>query len=157
MKIILTIILLLSFSSPKITYFANPPLEHSLPDVLAHIKSFEGWHYNNKEYIGYGHLRLKTDKCINPTKAQGDSILKVDIRNYIHAFKDYEDSIALGLMAYNIGIGGVYATGIPKAMKAKESRTKIKEMWMKVTQIKGKSNLGLQRRRRIEIIYFLKD
>ena len=51
------------------------------------VKRFEGWHGEKKHwpYVGWGHKVLPGERFTNSiTKAQGDSILRADLRKLLH-------------------------------------------------------------------------
>ena len=71
------------------------------------IKRFEGWHGERKHwpYVGWGHKVLPGEKFTNNiSKAQGDSILRADLRKLCILFRDFgKDSLLLAVLAYNVG------------------------------------------------------
>ena len=69
------------------------------------IKRFEGWHGERKHwpYVGWGHKVLPGEKFTNNiSKAQGDSILRADLRKLCILFRDFgKDSLLLSEISDN--------------------------------------------------------
>ena len=69
------------------------------------VKRFEGWHGEKKHwpYVGWGHKVLPGERFTNSiTKAQGDSILRADLRKLCRMFSYLgRDSILLSEISDN--------------------------------------------------------
>lgn len=96
------------------------------------VKRFEGWHGEKKHwpYVGWGHKVLPGERFTNSiTKAQGDSILRADLRKLCRMFSYLgRDSLIVSVLAYNVGCSRVKGYGkIPKSRLLKN--------WSRVTAI----------------------
>ena len=71
------------------------------------VKRFEGWHGEKKHwpYVGWGHKVLPGERFTNGiTKAQGDSILRADLRKLCRMFSYLgRDSLLAAVLSYNVG------------------------------------------------------
>ena len=67
------------------------------------VKRFEGWHGEKKHwpYVGWGHKVLPGERFTNSiTKAQGDSILRADLRKLCRMFSYLgRDSLIVSVLA----------------------------------------------------------
>lgn len=98
-------------------------IEHNADSILfekaiEHLKEYEG--YRSEVYIdvdgsrtiGYGHHLLEDEYYTTVNKEFATSVLKKDLTQRVNTIKekynlDYKESLALGLFAYNIGMGGL--------------------------------------------------
>ncbi len=71
------------------------------------VKRFEGWHGEKKHwpYVGWGHKVLPGERFTNSiSKAQGDSILREDLRKLCRMFSYLgRDSLLAAVLSYNVG------------------------------------------------------
>lgn len=79
------------------------------------IKRFEGWHGERKHwpYVGWGHKVLPGEKFTNNiSKAQGDSILRADLRKLCRMFSYLgRDSLLVSVLPTTWGLTASRGTG----------------------------------------------
>lgn len=110
-KIIVSIAIFLFVS--KSTINPVPEISHKcsgdnclFDEAVQLIKENEGWHTkNNYPYVGYGHkLTPKDTFNHNISKDFADKLLREDLLQKCAVFRKYgEDSLLLGVLAYNVG------------------------------------------------------
>lgn len=129
--------------------------------AVACIKVFEGWHTTrNHPYIGYGHQLLPGEKLTaNLTKAQADSLLRVDLRKRYATFRRFgKDALLLTVLSYNVGEYRLLGYGkIPKSnliRKLEQGNRDIYKEYVSFRRYKGKVVRSIERRREIEFQLF---
>lgn len=88
------------------------------------------WREKHWPYVGWGHKVLPGERFTNSiTKAQGDSILRADLRKLCRMFSYLgRDSLIVSVLAYNVGCSRIKGYGkIPKSRLLKN--------WSRVTAI----------------------
>lgn len=147
---ILTLILCFGMTAsakPKLGIMELPPFEKAV--VI--IKHFETMHDSRKHwpYIGYRHQVQPGEpyyKGITLTEKQADALLRKDLRKFVSMYKEYgEDSLILGVLAYNCGPGVVNKSSILK--KLKRGDRNIYKEYTAHCHYKGKFHKGLFKRR----------
>jgi GH24 family phage-related lysozyme (muramidase) len=126
-------------------------------DAVECIKRFEGRHTEKHyPYVGYGH-KLKTGETFNANIPEevADSLLRKDLLKQCAAFRDFgQDSLLLGVLAYNIGIYRLLGNGkIPKSrliQKLEAGNRNIYNEYISYRKYKGKILPSLERRRKEE-------
>jgi len=130
------------------------------------LKSFEGW--RSKAYrdsvgvwtIGYGHTSMAGPPKVTPnmtiTKAQGEAILKKDLKKYEKAVNDYvrvqltqEQFDALVSFCYNVGPGNFKKSSVLRYVNARKFDD-VPSRLMLWNKAGGKVLRGLTRRRAAE-------
>lgn len=122
------------------------------------IKRFEGWHGERKHwpYVGWGHKVLPGEKFTNNiSKAQGDSILRADLRKLCILFRDFgKDSLLLAVLAYNVGPYRLLGYGkIPKSRLIKRLESGDRDIYDEYVSFRcyrGKVVPSIERRRKEE-------
>lgn len=129
--------------------------------AVACIKSFEGWHHaRHHPYIGYGHKLLPGEKLTcNLTKAQADSLLRVDLIKRCHTFRRFgKDALLLAVLSYNVGEYRLLGSGrIPKSnliRKLEAGNRDIYQEYISYCRYKGRRHAGLLKRRKTEFALF---
>ena len=115
------------------------------------IKRFEGWHGERKHwpYVGWGHKVLPGEKFTNNiSKAQGDSILRADLR------KLCRDSLLVSVLAYNVGAFRLKGYGkMPKSRLLKKLEIGDRDIYDEYVSFRcyrGKVVPSIERRRKEE-------
>lgn len=83
-----------------------PKIEDPLFEkAVSLVKESEGWHDNHWPYVAYGHRVLPQERLTaNMTRAQGDSLLRADLRKRCVIFRKFgKDSLLLGVLSYQVG------------------------------------------------------
>lgn len=115
------------------------------------IISYEGWN-NDAIYIGYGHMRQQGENFDNFTISNGRELILKDLKANCKVFTNYnKDSLALGLLAYNIG---AYSTGmktIVNAINSNVSRNTLDSLWLELCYIGNTKYPNLLDRRKWEL------
>lgn len=136
------------------------------PKGIKLLKSFEGW--RSKAYrdsvgvwtIGYGHTSMagppKVTSSMTITKAQGEAILKKDLKKYEKAVNDYvrvqltqEQFDALVSFCYNVGPGNFKKSSVLRYVNARRFDD-VPSRLMLWNKAGGKVLRGLTRRRAAE-------
>ena len=102
------------------------------------VKRFEGWHGEN-----------------SITKAQGDSILRADLRKLCRMFSYLgRDSLIVSVLAYNVGCSRIKGYGkIPKSRLLKKLESGDRDIYKEYVSFrcyKGKVVPSIERRRKVE-------
>jgi len=136
------------------------------PKGIKLLKAFEGW--RSKAYrdsvgvwtIGYGHTSMAGSPKVTPnmtiTKAQGEAILKKDLKKYEKAVNDYvrvqltqEQFDALVSFCYNVGPGNFKKSSVLRYVNARRFED-VPSRLMIWNKAGGKVLRGLTRRRAAE-------
>ena len=136
------------------------------PKGIKLLKSFEGW--RSKAYrdsvgvwtIGYGHTSMAGPPKVTPnmtiTKAQGEAILKKDLKKYEKAVNDYvrvqltqEQFDALVSFCYNVGPGNFKKSSVLRYVNARRFDD-VPSRLMLWNKAGGRVLRGLTRRRAAE-------
>ena len=114
MRLVLCVLSLLFLFIPGLTaqdadkgkqqrIYELPPFERA----IICTKRYEGWHGSRKNlpYIGYGHKLLPKERLTHKiSRAQGDSLLRADMRKLCRMFRRFgRDSVLLACLAYQVG------------------------------------------------------
>ena len=87
----------------RLRIYELPPFERA---ILC-TKHYEGWHGEKRHlpYIGYGHKLLPGERLTHKiSRAQGDSLLRADMRKLCRMFRRFgQDSVLLACLAYQVG------------------------------------------------------
>lgn len=125
--------------------------------AIACVKKFEGWHTSrNYPYVGWGHCLLPGEKLDSHlTKAQGDSLLRVDLRKRCVTFRRFKkDSLLLAVLSYQVGEYRLLGYGkIPKSnliRKLERGDRNIYKEYISYRMWKGKVIRSIERRRKCE-------
>lgn len=121
------------------------------------IKHFEGWHTaRNYPYVGWGHRLLPGERLDSHlTKAQGDSLLRADLRKRCVTFRRFgKDAVLLAVLSYNVGEYRLLGSGkIPKSnliKKLERGDRDIYKEYVSYRKYKGKVVRSIERRRKCE-------
>ena len=105
---------------------------------------------------GWGHKVLPGEKFTNNiSKAQGDSILRADLRKLCILFRDFgKDSLLLAVLAYNVGPYRLLGYGkIPKSRLIKRLESGDRDIYDEYVSFRcyrGKVVPSIERRRKEE-------
>ena len=121
-------------------------------------KHYEGWHGSRKHlpYIGYGHKLLPGERLTHKiSRAQGDSLLRADMRKLCRMFRRFgRDSVLLACLAYQVGPYRLLGSGkLPKSKlisKLERGDRDISKEYVSFRKWKGKVVPSIERRRRVE-------
>lgn len=138
----------------KLKIYGLPPFERA---ILC-TKHYEGWHGGRKHlpYIGYGHKLLPGERLTYKiSRAQGDSLLRADIRKLCRMFRRFgRDSFLLACLAYQVGPYRLLGSGkLPKSKlirKLERGDRDIFKEYVSFRKWKGKVVPSIERRRRVE-------
>lgn len=127
--------------------------------AVACTKFYEGWHGEKKQlpYIGYGHKLLPGELLTHKiSRAQGDSLLRADMRKLCRMFRRFgRDSTLLACLAYQVGPYRLLGNGkIPKSRlirKLERGDRDIQQEYLRYCHWNGKKIASIQRRRRVEL------
>lgn len=116
------------------------------------IKKYEGLHSSKHwPYIGYGHQVIKGEKYrrgVVLKQDEAEELLRKDLKKYIGQFRQYgADSILLGVLAYNIGVGNVRKSSLTSLL---DNESKLRETYLAHCRYRGKIMTQIQRRRQEE-------
>ena len=123
------------------------------------VKRFEGWHGEKRHlpYIGYGHKLLPGERLTHKiSRAQGDSLLRADMRKLCRMFRRFgQDSVLLACLAYQVGPyrllgGGKHPKSRLIRMLERGNRDIHKE-YVSFRKWKGSVIPSIERRRRVEL------
>ena len=141
---------------------AKPPRIYELPPFERAIlctKHYEGWHGEKRHlpYIGYGHKLLPGERLPHKIRrAQGDSLLRADMRKLCRMFRRFgQDSVLLACLAYQVGPyrllgGGKHPKSRLIRMLERGNRDIHKE-YVSFRKWKGSVIPSIERRRRVEL------
>lgn len=127
--------------------------------AIACTKFYEGWHGERKHlpYIGYGHKLLPGERLTHKiSRAQGDSLLRADMRKLCRMFRRFgRDSTLLACLAYHVGPYRLLGNGkMPKSRlirKLERGDRDIQQEYLRYCHWNGKKIASIQRRRRVEL------
>ena len=125
------------------------------------VKRFEGWHGEKKHwpYVGWGHKVLPGERFTNSiSKAQGDSILREDLRKLCRMFSYLgRDSLLAAVLSYNVGPYRLKGYGKrPKSRLLKKLESGDRNIYKEYVSFrcyKGKVVPSIERRRKVEDVY----
>ena len=131
-----------------------PPFERA---ILC-TKFYEGWHGEEKHlpYIGYGHKLLPGERLTHKiSRAQGDSLLRADMRKLCRMFRRFgRDSVLLACLAYQVGPYRLLGSRTrPKSRlirKLERGDRDIYKEYVSFRKWKGRIIPSIERRRRVE-------
>lgn len=114
------------------------------------IKKYETMHHpRHWPLVGYGHKVLpgeKFDRKTTLTESRADALLRSDLRKNMRVFRQFgRDSMILGVLAYNIGMGNVMRSSIVK--KLRECDRDIRDIYISYNRYRGKTHKQIKRRR----------
>ena len=138
----------------QLSIYKLPPVERAIRCT----KYYEGWHGEKKHwpYVGWGHKVLPGERFTNSiTKAQGDSILRADLRKLCRMFSYLgRDSLIVSVLAYNVGCSRIKGYGkIPKSRLLKKLESGDRDIYKEYVSFrcyKGKVVPSIERRRKVE-------
>lgn len=138
----------------RLKIYELPPFER----VILCTKHYEGWHGSRKHlpYIGYGHKLLPGERLTHKiSRAQGDSLLRADMRKLCRMFRRFgRDSVLLACLAYQVGPYRLLGSGkLPKSKlisKLERGDRDIFKEYVSFRKWKGKVVPSIERRRRVE-------
>ncbi len=129
------------------------------------VKRFEGWHGEKKHwpYVGWGHKVLPGERFTNGiTKAQGDSILRADLRKLCRMFSYLgRDSLLAAVLSYNVGPYRLKGYGKrPKSRLLKKLESGDRNIYKEYVSFrcyKGKVVPSIERRRKVEFMLLFEE
>ena len=129
------------------------------------VKRFEGWHGEKKywPYVGWGHKVLPGERFTNGiTKAQGDSILRADLRKLCRMFSYLgRDSLLAAVLSYNVGPYRLKGYGKrPKSRLLKKLESGDRNIYKEYVSFrcyKGKAVPSIERRRKVEFMLLFEE
>lgn len=138
----------------RLRIYELPPFERA---ILC-TKHYEGWHGSRKHlpYIGYGHKLLPGERLTHKiSRAQGDSLLRADMRKLCRMFSRFErDSVLLACLAYQVGPYRLLGNRkLPKSQlirKLERGDRGIFKEYVSFRKWRGKVIPSIERRRRVE-------
>lgn len=138
----------------RLRIYELPPFERA---ILC-TRHYEGWHGSRKHlpYIGYGHKLLPGERLTHKiSRAQGDSLLRSDIRKLCRMFRRFgSDSTLLACLAYQVGPYRLLGSGKhpPSRLISKLERgdRDIFKEYVSFRKWKGRIIPSIERRRRVE-------
>lgn len=134
--------------------YSLPPFERAIRCIM----HYEGWHGSPKHlpYVGYGH-RLQPHERLTCqlTRAQGDSLLRADMRRLCRMFRRFgRDSVLLACLSYQVGPYRLLGSGrLPKSRlisKLERGDRDIYKEYVSFRKWKGRIIPSIERRRRVE-------
>ena len=138
----------------RLKIYELPPFERA----IICTKHYEGWHGSRKHlpYIGYGHKLLPNERLTHKiSRAQGDSLLRADMRKLCRMFRRFgRDSTLLACLAYQVGPYRLLGNGKqPKSKlirKLERGDRDVFKEYVSFRKWKGKVVPSIERRRRVE-------
>ena len=129
------------------------------------VKRFEGWHGEKKHwpYVGWGHKVLPGERFTNSiSKAQGDSILREDLRKLCRMFSYLgRDSLLAAVLSYNVGPYRLKGYGKrPKSRLLKKLESGDRNIYKEYVSFrcyKGKVVPSIERRRKVEFMLLFEE
>ncbi len=114
------------------------------------IKKYETLHQpRHWPFVGYGHRVLPGEKFPRNRaldEATADKILRKDLLKNCAVFRNYgADSLLLGVLAYNIGMGAVSRSSLTKRLAAGDRD--IRDLYLSHSRYRGKPHARLRMRR----------
>ena len=140
--------------SPAVGDIRAAPFERA----VACTKFYEGWHGEKKHlpYIGYGHKLLPGERLTHKiSRAQGDSLLRADMRKLCRMFSRFgRDSVLLASLAYQVGpyrlLGSRKHPKSRMIRKLERGDRNIYKEYVSFRKWKGRVIPSIERRRRVE-------
>lgn len=125
----------------------------------------EGWHGEKKHwpYVGWGHKVLPGERFTNSiSKAQGDSILREDLRKLCRMFSYLgRDSLLAAVLSYNVGPYRLKGYGKrPKSRLLKKLESGDRNIYKEYVSFrcyKGKVVPSIERRRKVEFMLLFEE
>ena len=129
------------------------------------VKRFEGWHGERKHwpYVGWGHKVLQKETFTNSiSRAQGDSILRADLRKLCRMFSYLgRDSTLIAVLSYNVGAYRLKGYGkMPKSRLLKKLESGDRDIYKEYVSFrcyKGKVVPSIERRRKVEYMLLFEE
>ncbi|WP_018667014.1 glycoside hydrolase family protein [Bacteroides gallinarum] len=129
------------------------------------IRRHEGWHGEKRHwpYVGWGHKVLPGERLTNNiSKAQGDSILRADLRKLCRIFSYLgRDSLLVGVLAYNVGVYRLKGYGkMPKSnliRKLEAGNRDIYRDYVSFRCYRGRVIPSIERRRKEEFMLLFEE
>lgn len=123
---------------------------HEFEQAVTLIKKYETLHSpRHWPLVGYGHKVLPGEnyKQGQPlSESQADALLRKDLKKLADYFKSYgKDSLLLGVLAYNVGIGRVSKSPVVKLLKS--GNRDIRSAFESMCRYKGKEHKQIKKRR----------
>lgn len=165
MRLVLCVLSLLFLFIPGLTaqdadkgkqqrIYELPPFERA----IICTKRYEGWHGSRKNlpYIGYGHKLLPKERLTHKiSRAQGDSLLRADMRKLCRMFRRFgRDSVLLACLAYQVGPYRLLGSRkLPKSKlirKLERGDRDISKEYVSFRKWNGRIIPSIERRRRVE-------
>ena len=114
------------------------------------IKKYETMHHpRHWPLVGYGHKVLPGetfDRKTTLSESRADALLRSDLRKNMRVFRQFgRDSMILGVLAYNIGMGNVMRSSIVK--KLRDGDRDIRDIYISYNRYRGKTHRQIKRRR----------
>lgn len=124
--------------------------ERQFEDAVTIIKKYETMHKpKHWPFVGYGHKVLKGEKFNRKktlSEAEADALLRKDLKKNMAVFRQYgKDSLLLGVLAYNIGMGSVMRSSLTKKLAAGDRD--IRDIYVAHCRYRGKVHKQIQQRR----------
>lgn len=127
----------------------TPEADSLFEATVSLIKRYETLHQpRHWPLVGYGHLVIKGEKFTRRTlsEKEADALLRKDLLKNCAVFRDFgRDSLLLGTLAYNIGMGNVMRSSVTR--KLREGDRDIYESYIAHCRYKGRAHNGLRERR----------
>lgn len=139
-----------------------PKIEYPLFEkAVSLVKESEGWHDNHWPYVAYGHRVLPQERLTaNMTRAQGDSLLRADLRKRCVIFRKFgKDSLLLGVLSYQVGHSRLLGYGkYPKSRLIRKLEKGDRDIYREYVSFRcwrGKAVPSIERRRKreFELLY----
>lgn len=165
MRLVLCVLSLLFLFKPGLTaqdadkgkrlrIYELPPFERAILST----KHYEGWHGSRKHlpYIGYGHKLLPKERLTHKiSRAQGDSLLRTDMRKLCRMFRRFgRDSVLLACLAYQVGPYRLLGSRkLPKSKlirKLERGDRDIFKEYVSFRKWEGRIIPSIERRRKVE-------
>lgn len=114
------------------------------------IKKYETIHKpKHWPFVGYGHRVLPGEKFSRRktlSESEADALLRKDLKKNCAVFREFgKDSLLLGVLAYNIGMGATSRSSIVKKLRAGDRD--IRESYINHCRYRGKVHKGIRNRR----------
>lgn len=148
-------------TSTQLSIYSLPPLERA----ISCIKFYEGWHGEKRHwpYVGWGHKVLPGERVTNDiTKAQGDSILRVDMMKLCRLFNKFGgDSVILACLAYQVGafrlLGSKNLLKSKLIQKLETGDRNIYNEYISFRCYRGNVVPSIERRRKVEFMLLFEE
>ncbi len=146
LAICITAVLTGAAKAPDTQHAEDPRFERAVEI----IKKYETLHSpRHWPLVGYGHLVTKGDNFSRNrqlTEKEADALLRKDLKKHCAPFSHLgSDSLLLGMLAYNIGVGKVKSSTLYKRLAAGDRN--IRDLYLAFNKYKGKTHKGLSNRR----------